>query len=140
MAAAPPASLDLDDAIALLQTELNRLDRSAAAQLGVGSAEDLQMLRLLASEGPLRVGRLAEIRSAGKATVSARIDRLERRGLVRRERDPVDRRAVTVTLTTAGAAQADASRTTRRARLEPINDARRTKAITDIVAALRLDT
>jgi DNA-binding MarR family transcriptional regulator len=128
---------DLDGAIALLQTELNRLDRTAATELGVGSAEDLQMLRLLATTGPMRIGRIARVRSAGKATVSARIDRLERRGLVTRERDRSDRRAVSVTLTALGESKARASRSTRQDRLGPITDAHRTDVINEIVEALR---
>jgi DNA-binding MarR family transcriptional regulator len=132
-----PADNNLDGAIADLQTELNRLDRAAAEALEVGSAEDLQILRLLDTYGPLRVGRIATIRSAGKATVSARVDRLEQRGLVTRERDVDDRRAVTVALTSLGRSKAAASRSTRRKRLGRIADTDHTRVITAIVAALR---
>jgi DNA-binding MarR family transcriptional regulator len=128
---------DLDSAIAQLQTELNRQDRTIAAELGVGSAEDVQMLRLLATTGPMRVGHIAGIRSAGKATVSARVDRLERNGFVTRERDRADRRAVTVALTALGESKAAASRSTRRERLRPISDTRHTAVINEIIAALR---
>ena len=135
----PETQTDLDDAIALLQTELNRLDRAAADDLDVGSAEDLQILRLLATFGPMRVGRIADVRSAGKATVSARVDRLERKDLLSRDRDPGDRRAVVVGLTPLGRSKAAASRTTRRDRLRPISDARHAETVTAIVAALRND-
>ncbi|MEZ5246891.1 MAG: MarR family transcriptional regulator [Acidimicrobiales bacterium] len=128
---------DLDTAIAQLQTELNRQDRIIAAQLGIGSAEDVQMLRLLATTGPMRIGQIADVRSAGKATVSARVDRLERDGLVTRARDGVDRRAVTVALTALGESKAEASRSTRLDRLRPLGDAHHTAVVSEIVAALR---
>ncbi len=81
---------------------MNKADRIAAATLQVGSAEDLQVLRLLLSTGPLRVGEIASSRSSSVATVSARLDRLERRGLVVRERPPGDRRAVVASVTQIG--------------------------------------
>ena len=132
-----PADTSLDEAIASLQTELNRLDRVTADGLAVGRAEDLQILRLLAAQGPMRVGRIAAVRAAGKATVSARIDRLEQRGLVVRERDPADRRAVTVTLTALGTTQATASRVVRAQRLRAVDDPRHTRAVHAIVTALQ---
>ena len=104
----------LDTAIADLQTELNRIDRLEAEHHGVGSMEDLQVLRLLLALGPQRVGGLAAMRAASKATVSARVDRLERRGLVERERIPGDRRGVVCVLTADGRAAAVRSRRRRR--------------------------
>ena len=109
-------------AIATLQTELNRADREAAARLGVGGAEDIQVLRLLLDEGPTRVSGLARRRGASAATVSARLDRLERRGLVRRERLPDDRRAVVATLTSSGRDAATTSRAERHDRLRGVAD------------------
>lgn len=128
---------ELDAAIADLQTELNRLDRRTADDLGVGTAEDLQMLRLLESLGPLRVGQIASIRAAGKATVSARIERLERRGLVTRERDPSDRRAVSVTLTQLGRSTAIESRMTRLEQLKSVAAKNQITAIRTLIAALQ---
>jgi DNA-binding MarR family transcriptional regulator len=96
--------------VADLQTELNKADRIGAATLQVGSAEDLQVLRLLLARGSLRVGEIASCRSSSVATVSARLDRLERRGLVIRERPPGDRRAVVSSVTKVGAETAQASK------------------------------
>ncbi|MDW3217175.1 MAG: MarR family transcriptional regulator [Acidimicrobiales bacterium] len=104
----------LDTAIADLQTELNRIDRVDAARQGVGSMEDLQVLRLLHAQGPQRVGAIATMRAAGKATVSARIDRLEQKGLVSRDRIPGDRRGVVCALTPEGRTVATRSRKLRR--------------------------
>jgi DNA-binding MarR family transcriptional regulator len=106
--------------VAELQTELNRADRVVAAELGVGGSEDLQILRLLLSAGPLRVTDLARRRLSSLATASARLDRLEKRGLVVRERIPDDRRAVVVRLTDRGQDSAVESRAVRLAALEPI--------------------
>jgi len=107
-------------AVAELQTALNRADRAMAEELGVGAAEDLQVLRLLLAEGPLRVGDLAKRRSSSVATASARLDRLEKRGLVIRERTPDDRRAVVVRLSAIGKRAATKSRTRRLADLAEV--------------------
>ena len=44
-------------------------------------------------------------------TMTNRVDRLEDRGLVRRERDPLDRRGVSVVLTEAGKREVDSALT-----------------------------
>ena len=102
--------VELEAELAQLQTELNVADRAAAAALGVGTAEDLQVLRHLLREDPVRVGDLARIRGASVATVSARLDRLEKRGFLTRDRLPGDRRSVAAILTAAGRPAATASR------------------------------
>ncbi len=112
----------LNAVLAGLQRELNRHDRLSAAALGVGSAEDLQVLRMLLSEGPLRVGALAAQRSSSVATASARLDRLERRGYVVRERRPNDRRAVVAVLTDTGEKIAKLSRAQRTGSLRSLHD------------------
>ena len=126
----------LAEAVARLQTELNRADRAMAAELGVGAAEDLQVLRLLLTAGPLRIGDLAKRRWASVATASARLDRLERRGLVVRERTPSDRRAVVARLSDEGARAAEASRHARLAALEPVADAIPLDSLERLVDAL----
>jgi DNA-binding MarR family transcriptional regulator len=104
---------ELEAELAHLQTELNASDRAAAAALGVGTAEDLQVLRYLLREDPVRVGDLARIRGASVATVSARLDRLERRGFITRDRLPGDRRSVAAILTATGQSAAKSSRNRR---------------------------
>lgn len=136
----PMSDLDhLDTAIAALQTELNRLDRRNAQRHGVGSMEDLQVLRLLLAHGPQRVGEIAALRAASKATVSARLDRLEGRGLVDRSRIPGDRRAVVCALTKEGRRVAAASRRSRRRLLADHADAVTSAAVEGLVVALRAD-
>ncbi len=65
------------------------------------SFSEWRCLRLCA-EGGARGGALAEGIEITPAGVTDLVDRLERRGLVRRARDPEDRRAVRVELTAAG--------------------------------------
>lgn len=122
-------------AVAELQTVLNRSDRSTAAELEIGSAEDLQVLRLLLT-GPLRVGELARLRGASVTTASGRLDRLEKRGYVRKERIPGDRRAMVVTLTDDGRGIAEASTESRRAALRPIAERFPVDALDELIVAV----
>jgi DNA-binding MarR family transcriptional regulator len=66
-----------------------------AEQLKLG-ASDAQFMTLLDVHGPLTPGRLAELSGLRTGTVSGVLDRLEAAGLIRRERDPHDRRKVIV--------------------------------------------
>jgi DNA-binding MarR family transcriptional regulator len=71
-------------------------NQAVAQQLGLGGS-DSQFLSLLGMHGPLTPGRLAELTGLTTGTVTGVIDRLERGGYVRRERDATDRRKVLVT-------------------------------------------
>jgi DNA-binding MarR family transcriptional regulator len=68
---------------------------TVAQQLGLGGS-DLQFLTLLGNHGPLTPGRLATLTGLGTGTVTGVIDRLEKGGYVRRDRDGTDRRKVLV--------------------------------------------
>lgn len=127
----------LADRVARLQTELNRADRLQAGTLGVGGAEDLQILRLLLTSGQQRVGVIARARGTSMTTASGRIDRLERRGLVRRERVDDDRRATVVNLTPAGTEAATASFTDRLAALAPFAEHGAIDILDQLIGALR---
>ncbi len=135
--AAEDAAEYLADTIAALQTELNRADRLAAEQLNAGAAEDLQVLRLLMADGPVRVGDLAKQRLSSVATASARLDRLERRGLIERERLAADRRAVVAVLTETGRQAAEQSRQWRLRALQPVAESVPFGALDQLVDALR---
>src|SRR5690554_5271383 len=65
------------------------------------------VLEALYHRGPLTVGQLGEkiLKSSGNMTLV--IDNLEKRGLVRRERRPDDRRSIEVHLTAAGREQVE---------------------------------
>lgn len=75
-----------------------------AKQVGLGPS-DSQLLGLLRLDGPLTPGRLAELTGLTTGTVTGVLDRLERSGFVRRERDPADRRKVVVTPVAEGVAR-----------------------------------
>jgi DNA-binding MarR family transcriptional regulator len=71
-------------------------NHAVAQRVGLG-ASDSQLISLLNIHGPLTPGRLAELTGLTTGTVTGVIDRLERAGFVRRERDTTDRRKVLVT-------------------------------------------
>lgn len=62
---------------------------------GLGGS-DSQFVGLLTAHGPMTPGRLAELSELSTGTVTGVLDRLERGGFVRRERDATDRRKVLV--------------------------------------------
>ncbi len=66
-----------------------------AEQLRLGPS-DAQFMTLLDVHGPLTPGRLAELTGLRTGTVTGVLDRLESTGLIRRDRDPHDRRKVIV--------------------------------------------
>ena len=70
---------------------------AVAARLGL-SATDEKILDLLEREGPVPAGRLVERTGLAPSSITAAIDRLERSGFVRRGRDSLDKRRVTVEL------------------------------------------
>jgi DNA-binding MarR family transcriptional regulator len=70
-------------------------NQAVAQRVGLGGS-DAQFLGLLGAHGPLAPGQLAEITGLTTGTVTGVIDRLERAGFVRRERDTTDRRKVLV--------------------------------------------
>src|SRR5690242_17121728 len=57
---------------------------------------DMQCIHLLQLMGPLTAGRLAECTRLTTGGVTVALDRMEKAGLVRRERNPSDRRSIMV--------------------------------------------
>jgi DNA-binding MarR family transcriptional regulator len=77
-----------------------------------------KFLLLLAREGPIRSTDIAAAFSLAPRTVTEALDALERDGLVRRDPDPVDRRAKRVSITDAGQAAVRTSEPARIALLD----------------------
>jgi DNA-binding MarR family transcriptional regulator len=69
--------------------------QAVAERLGINST-DLECLDHIA-RGPVTAGRLAELTGLTTGAITGVIDRLERAGLARRERDAGDRRRILVT-------------------------------------------
>lgn len=69
--------------------------QAVAERLGL-NATDLKCLDLARGEKDITAGRIAELTGLTTAAITSVIDRLEARGIVRRERDLSDRRKVFV--------------------------------------------
>lgn len=69
--------------------------QAVADRLGL-HITDHKALGIVLEEGPLPSGALAEALSLSTGSVTALVDRLERKGYVQREKDPSDRRRVLV--------------------------------------------
>lgn len=95
---------DLNSAVAAYQRATDAFDEAVAARLGVNRT-DLRCLDLL-FEGPLSAGQLAEAAGLSPAATTTLIDRMERKGYLRRVRDTADRRRVLLELTDAARQEA----------------------------------
>jgi DNA-binding MarR family transcriptional regulator len=71
--------------------------QTVANTVGI-SGSDLECLDFLNLEGRVTAGRLAEVTGLTTGAITGVIDRLEEAGLVRRERDPADRRKVFIAI------------------------------------------
>jgi DNA-binding MarR family transcriptional regulator len=90
------------DGIVRLLTELQRRKDPSEPSTHELTTSQAQALRLVILDGPQRVGSLAKELGVTMATASRTVDALVAAGLVRREPDPQDARAVRVVLTARG--------------------------------------
>jgi DNA-binding MarR family transcriptional regulator len=88
-------SNEIKESLRELSTQLALLNHQVVSRLGLNDG-DLQCLDLISRRGPLGPSALARRAGLHPATVTGILDRLERGGWIARERDPADRRAVTV--------------------------------------------
>lgn len=79
-----------------------RLLKASAGRLRAPDRSASLLLWPLLHEGPMRLRDLADAKGADQSTVSRQVAELVRSGLVRREIDPVDRRACRIALTEHG--------------------------------------
>jgi len=98
------SALQVLSRVTRLARHLDRARRSAFAEHGLdaGEFDVLAALRRAGAPYEESPGRLGTVTMVTSGTMTARLDKLEDRGLVRRRTDPHDRRAVIVALTDAG--------------------------------------
>ena len=89
------ASAEIRDSLRELRIQLALLNYRVGAQLELKDV-DLDCLDILDAHGPLSPTELARRAALHPATTTGILDRLERGGWIVRERDPSDRRAVSV--------------------------------------------
>jgi MarR family transcriptional regulator, organic hydroperoxide resistance regulator len=100
----PEAKAELDgiiETILYLYTESRRLTKQAAREVGL-TGPQLTVIKLLNTFGDLSLSSLSERIRAQNSTVTGIIDRMEREGLVSRERSTSDRRVVFIRITDKG--------------------------------------
>ena len=88
-------------ALRAFDTSLDQLDDASASALRVGRT-DLRALVLVSRHGRLGAGRVARALGLTSGAFTTLLDRMERRGLLRRVRDTQDRRRVMVYMTGEG--------------------------------------
>ncbi len=106
------ARASLDEQARRLRQQLVQLSRRRPVRDPIASAcEDLDLtpaqihiILWLGNDGPLTMGELARAVAVTEKTITGVVDRLERDLLVKRARDPADRRVVHVRLAPRGAA------------------------------------
>jgi DNA-binding MarR family transcriptional regulator len=91
---------DLIDAMRDNASRTLMLHQAVADRLGLNFT-DIKALDLTRNEPELTPGRLAELTGLRTSSVTALLDRLERRGMIARRRDATDRRKVIVEATGA---------------------------------------
>jgi MarR family transcriptional regulator, organic hydroperoxide resistance regulator len=89
------------ETIIYLYTESRRLTKGMASQFGL-TGPQLTVIKLLETFGDLSLSSLSERIRAQNSTVTGIIDRMEREGLVKRERSTADRRVVHIRLSEKG--------------------------------------
>lgn len=89
------ATTRIKDGLRDLHNQLSTLNRQVGGQLAIKDT-DLDCLDLVNRHGPISPSALARRAGLHPATMTGILDRLERAGWIARERDPADRRAVTV--------------------------------------------
>lgn len=94
----------LETALRLSSAQGAVFGQAVADRVGITSS-DLECTDILLLEGRVTAGRLAELTGLTTGAITGVIDRLERAGLVQRERDETDRRKVYVVANPASVAE-----------------------------------
>ena len=102
----PPRSLQQQVCftLAVASREVVSLYRPLLEPLGLTHPQYLVMVTLWGTDAPLSVKRLSRLLNLEAPTLSPLLKRLEKAGLVERQRDPADERSLLVSLTERGRA------------------------------------
>ncbi len=117
-----PAEHTLESALMAVARGLRHGWAESIAHTGL-APHQARALRMISAEGPLRPGALADRLRIAPRSVTEVVDALVERGLVSREPDPADRRAMTLTITDTGRELLGEITAIRRAHTEQVFDA-----------------
>ncbi|MCZ6672087.1 MAG: MarR family transcriptional regulator [Verrucomicrobia bacterium] len=81
---------------------LETLDKRSISQLGLGGISDFAILEVLYHKGPTPINAIGKTIQLTSGSITAAVDRAEKRGLVERQWDPEDRRVIHAALTAEG--------------------------------------
>ena len=95
---------ELEEAMRRTSAQGAMFAKAVADRAGI-SASDMDCMDFLNLEGRMTAGRLAELTGLTTGAITGVIDRLEKAGLVRRERDESDRRKVFIAVVPETAAK-----------------------------------
>jgi DNA-binding MarR family transcriptional regulator len=112
--------VQLADLLQRLTKRLRRTQAQRLAPLGLTPAQERALRMITRSEEPPRMTELADHLGIVPRSVTTVIDALEQAGLVRREIDPQNRRAIRLHLTDRGMAVRDDMREARRRAAEDL--------------------
>jgi DNA-binding MarR family transcriptional regulator len=113
-------SVALADQLQRLTRRLRRSQAHALSPLGLTPAQERALSRIARSPEPLRMAQLADHLGIVPRSATTVVDALEEAGLVRREIDPVNRRAILLHLTDRGKAVGNDMRAARRQAAEQL--------------------
>ena len=102
------AAEDILLALRRIMRSMDIASRQLISEYGL-TIPQLLCLQHLQEQGPMTTGMLAQAVSLSPATVTGILDRMERRGLVTRERRPEDKRRVLVAVTATGRTASEAA-------------------------------
>jgi DNA-binding MarR family transcriptional regulator len=97
------ANANIDQAIVSLMAAFFRPDVDIPARARDLSLGQLRLFFLIRTEGPLTMGRIAELFGTGQAAATGFVERIERHGFLERRHRSDDRRVVECHLTAEGA-------------------------------------
>jgi DNA-binding MarR family transcriptional regulator len=127
------APTDVPARLAIVTGRLNRRLRPANGKLSHGL---LSALATISKQGPLRLAELAQLETVSAPSTTRLVAELESKGLVSREPDPADGRAILLSITPEGDAAVAAARAARAAMVAELFTSLDTGEIAAVAAAV----